>query len=175
MKHAFRLVLAALPLTAVGLGAAKADINSMLLITCEPGAPYFSIETLLVETDPDLGPSIGGNGLRTLRSMIDQPIQCMVGKHRVQATLTEFYPTNEHWGLESADIVVTVDGKVAADLLGTHHMDMIVDGRMRVEVGTYQIQTCESTTNDWALEREKPAAKDQRRRSLLCTRKFLSD
>ncbi|HSE75359.1 MAG TPA: hypothetical protein VLB05_12630 [Dongiaceae bacterium] len=146
----------------------------MLLVTCEPGVPYFSIETLIVDTEADLGPSVGGNGLRSLRSMIDQPIECMIGKHRVQATLTEFYPANERRALEAGDIIVTVDGKVVSDLHATHrNMAWVSDGRARVEINTYEIEICESASNDWAVERFPPDQKDQQWRTLVCSEKFL--
>ena len=172
MRRLCLFVAAGLPAIFSGIGSAHADLNSMVLIVCEPDVPYFSFETLIVETDADLGPSVGGNGARPLRSMIDQPIECMVGKRKVQATLTEFYEPNVRRALEAANIIVTIDGVVAAELHATHRKEDGQD-RARVEVSTIQVRTCESTTNEWATEKFPPDRKDQERRSLLCTSKFL--
>ena len=126
MSRFLHLLPVAFVMTFVGLGAARADVKSMLLVVCEPNAPYFSIETLIVETDADLGLSalnapVSGDVMRPLRSMIGQPIECLVGKRKVQAALTEFYGPNVRRALEAANIVVTVDGVVAAELHATHH------------------------------------------------------
>jgi hypothetical protein len=144
----------------------------MLLVVCEPGVPYFSIETLIVDTNADLGPSVGGNGLRPLRSMIDRPIECVVGKRKVQATLTEFYEPNLQRALEAANIVVMIDGKIAAELHATHRQqEWVSDDRARVEVNAYTVLTCESAAIEWTNEGD-PLDRKQRR-TLICTEKFL--
>ena len=178
MSRFLHLLPVAFVMTFVGLGAARADVKSMLLVVCEPNAPYFSIETLIVETDADLGLSalnapVSGDVMRPLRSMIGQPIECLVGKRKVQAALTEFYGPNVRRALEAANIVVTADGVVAAELHATHRNTEYSDGRARVEVDAYMVLTCESTSNDWATEKFPPDRKDQERRSLLCISKFL--
>jgi hypothetical protein len=152
-------------------------MKSMLLVVCEPNGPYFSIETLIVETDADLGLSalnapVSGDVMRPLRSMIGQPIECVVGKRRVQAALTEFYEPNVRRALEAAHIIITIDGIFATELHATHRSE-VWNGRARVEVTAFIIQTCESITNEWATVRFPPDGKDQERRSLLCTSKFL--
>lgn len=173
MRHTFSFLVGTI-LIAIMSHAAEADRNSMLLVVCEPGVPYFSIETLIVDTDAGRGPSAGGNGLLPLRSMIGKPIECMVGTRQVQAALTEFYESNLKRALEAADIVVTIDGEPAAELHATHrNTEWDSDGRARVEVDAYTVLTCESTSNDWATERFPPDRKDHERRSLLCISKFL--
>jgi hypothetical protein len=178
MSRFVHLLPVAFLMTFVGLGAARADIKSMLLVVCEPNAPYFSIETLTVETDADLGLSalnapVSGDVMRPLRSMIDRPIECVVGKRKVQATLTEFYEPNARRALEAANIVITIDGVVAAELHATHRkQEWNGQDRARVEVSAFFVQTCESTTNEW-LEKSPPDRKDHERRVLLCNSKFL--
>jgi hypothetical protein len=172
MRHIFSFLVGTI-LIAITSRAAEADRNSMLLVVCEPGVPYFSIETLIVDTDAGHGPSVGGNGLLPLRSMIGKSIECMVGTRKVQADLTKFYEPNLKRALEAADIVVTIDGEPAAELHATHRNTEYSDGRARVEVDAYTMLTCESTSNDWATERFPPDRKDHERRSLLCISKFL--
>jgi hypothetical protein len=178
MSRFVHLLSVAFLMTFGGLGAARADIKSMLLVVCEPNAPYFSIETLTVETDADLGLSalnapVSGDVMRPLRSMVDRPIECMVGKRKVQATLTEFYEPNVRRALEAANIVITIDGVVAAELHATHRkQEWNRQNRARVEVSAFLIQTCESTSDE-ELERYPPDPMDHERRVLLCNSKFL--
>jgi hypothetical protein len=172
MRHLSRFLAASLLAMFGGFSAAKADRNSMILVVCEPDVPYFSFETLIVDTDADLGPSVGGNGARPLRSMIDQPVACTVGKRKVEVTLKEFYDSNAKRGLEAASIVVTIDGIMAAELHATHrNMAWVSDGRARIEVNDYTVLKCESSDIEWTTE-ENPADR-QERRTLICTEKFL--
>lgn len=172
MRHLSLFLAAGLPAVLGGFSTAKADRNSMVLVVCEPNVPYFSFETLIVDTDTDLGPSVGGNGARPLRSMIAQPIACMVGKRKVEVALKEFYESNATRGLEAASIVVTIDGEMAAELNATHrNMAWASDGRARIEVNDYTILKCESSDIEWTTE-ENPADR-QERRTLTCTEKFL--
>lgn len=148
--------------------AASADRNSMVLVTCEPGVPYFSIETLIVDTDGSVGPVVGGNGLLPLRAMIGHPITCMVRTHEVRATLEKFFEPTVKRALEAALITIAVDGEPVAELNATHHIETRVSGgRARVEIDDYQVLRCESGDN------ERPVDGKERRVS-YCTSAPLS-
>jgi hypothetical protein len=141
MRRALLPIL--LAASAAGTPAA-AEQHSLVQVVCEPGARYFSVETVIVETDElRLGNLSNGNGLRTLRSLQDQPATCDVAGRRVETRVLRIYEPSERGraaGIESGLIVVAVDGRQIAELNSTHRADPAPRGR--VTVGAHSIGRC---------------------------------
>lgn len=135
MQHALLPALLATA-AAVAAPAAAADRHSLVQVVCEPGARYFSVETVIVETDElPLGTLSSGNGLRTLRSLQDNPATCDVAGRRVETRVLRIYEPGERGraaGIESGLIIVAVDGRQIAELNSTHRVDPAPRGRVTV-------------------------------------------
>lgn len=123
---------------------AWADQHSLVQVVCEPGARYFSIETILVDgSELPLGALSEGNGLRTLRSLQDAPATCQVGSRQVEARVLRVYEPSEHGaavGIESGLIAVAVDGRQVAELNRTHRA--LPAPRGRVTVQAFGVDRC---------------------------------